>query len=167
MIKIWIGNLAAYNAGELRGEWIELPASEEELSALYERIGGEEHIIMDYESDIDGLHIGELDDVGELNEAAEAIDGYNEDERAALGAYLSDGCDLSDAIQHVTYGAYIIYDGCYNMADVAEQVCDECGILDKMPDNLRGYFDFAAYGRDMAIDGTFIRSDRGYIELCY
>lgn len=26
-IKIWIGNLAAYNAGTLRGEWVKLPVS--------------------------------------------------------------------------------------------------------------------------------------------
>ena len=39
-IKIWIGNLAAYNAGTLRGEWVNLPISDEELQAVYSRIGG-------------------------------------------------------------------------------------------------------------------------------
>ena len=87
-IKIWIGNLAAYNAGTLRGEWVNLPISDEELQAVYSRIGGEEHAILDYSTDIDGLEIGEYDAIDELNEAAEAIADFDGEKLEAFGAFL-------------------------------------------------------------------------------
>ena len=52
------------------------------------------------------------------------------------------------------------------MADVTEIYADETGLLDKIPDNLRGYFDFKAFGRDMEIEGTFIYIGNGtYVEF--
>jgi antirestriction protein len=34
-----------------------------------------------------------------------------------------------------------------------------------MPDHLRMYFDFEAYGRDMEIEGHFIETDSGIVEI--
>ena len=166
-IKIWIGNLAAYNAGILRGEWVTLPVSDEDLQAVYARIGGEEHAIMDYSTDIDGLKIGEYDDIDELNEAAEAIADFDGTQLEAFGAFLKDGCSLSDAVGHTENNDFTYYADCFNMADVAQQYCDDCGILDRIPDDLQCYFDFEAYGRDMEIEGTFYEVNGGYVELIY
>lgn len=59
MLKIFLTNLGKYNEGELVGEWISLPVSEEELEAVKERIGineqYEEWFITDYETDITGV----------------------------------------------------------------------------------------------------------------
>lgn len=38
---------------------------------------------------------------------------------------------------------------------VAEAYCEDCGILNSLPENLRYYFDFEAFGRDMDIEGNF------------
>lgn len=38
-MKIYLTNLGKYNEGELVGEWVELPASQEELEKVFERIG--------------------------------------------------------------------------------------------------------------------------------
>lgn len=38
-MKIFLTNLGKYNEGELIGEWVELPASQEELKKVFERIG--------------------------------------------------------------------------------------------------------------------------------
>ena len=51
------------------------------------------------------------------------------------------------------------------MADVAEYYCEESGILNSIPEELRYYFDFEAYGRDMEINGHFVETDSGYIEI--
>ena len=51
------------------------------------------------------------------------------------------------------------------MADVAETYADETGLLDEIPKHLRYYFDFAAFGRDMEIEGTFIYIDGNYVEF--
>ena len=51
------------------------------------------------------------------------------------------------------------------MAEVAEMYADETGLLSSIPDDLRMYFDFEAFGRDMDINGHFIETDSGYIEI--
>lgn len=40
--------------------------------------------------------------------------------------------------------------------DFAENLAEECGYLDQMPDNLRHYFDFAAFARDLFFDFDFV-----------
>lgn len=51
------------------------------------------------------------------------------------------------------------------MTEVAEMYADETGLLYGVPDDLRCYFDFEAYGRDMEINGKFVETDSGYIEI--
>lgn len=55
MMNIYLTNLGKYNEGELIGEWVELPVSQEELQKVFERIGineeYEEYFITDYECD--------------------------------------------------------------------------------------------------------------------
>ena len=43
----------------------------------------------------------------------------------------------------------------------AEQLVDDLGLLDSMPDSLRGYFDFEKYARDIFID-SYVMED-GYV----
>lgn len=40
-----------------------------------------------------------------------------------------------------------------NSTEFAEWFADDTGLLNKMPDNLRFYFDFEAYGRDLVVGG--------------
>lgn len=49
--------------------------------------------------------------------------------------------------------------------DVAYQVVNESGLLDGVPETIKGYFDYEAYGRDIDIEGTFIQVDNNIIEL--
>lgn len=42
-MKIYLTNLGKYNEGELVGEWVELPAPQEELEKVFERNGGVNH----------------------------------------------------------------------------------------------------------------------------
>ena len=59
----------------------------------------------------------------------------------------------------------IYYDGCSTMAEVAERYADETGLLESIPENLRNYFDFEAFGRDMSFEGQFIFTDKGCVEV--
>ena len=47
------------------------------------------------------------------------------------------------------------------MTDVAYQYIEETGMLDGVPDNIRNYFDYEAFGRDMSYGGEFIFTDNG------
>lgn len=55
----------------------------------------------------------------------------------------------------------MIYSNCSNMSEVAEEYADQVGLLESIPEELRYYFDFEAYGRDMEIEGNFVFTDSG------
>ena len=171
MIEICLTNLGKYNEGELIYSRLVLPATTEEIQAAYDEIGVadntmyEESFISDYETDINGLNINEYASIDDLNELAEELEAFDEYELEAFGAMLDYGYATDEALQTVKDGEYMVYDGCYSMAEVAERYADETGLLNSVPDDLRYYFDFEAYGRDMDINGHFIETDSGMIEI--
>lgn len=55
--------------------------------------------------------------------------------------------------------------GCDDMTEVAYCYVEECGILDGAPDILNRYFDYAAFGRDLAIEGNYVSASGGMIEI--
>lgn len=171
MIEICLTNLGKYNEGELIYSRLVLPATTEEICAAYDEIGVadgtmyEEAFISDYETDINGLSINEYASIDDLNELAEELEDFDEYELEAFGAMLDYGYATDEALQKVQDGEYMFYDGCCSMAEVAEQYADETGLLNSIPDDLRCYFDFEAFGRDMDNNGHFIETDSGYIEI--
>lgn len=40
-----------------------------------------------------------------------------------------------------------------SLSHLAEHLVDDLGLLDQMPENLRCYFDYDAYGRDLSLGG--------------
>lgn len=166
MLKIYVTNLSKYNEGVLVGEWVSLPC--EGLEEVLDKIsnnGNGELFISDYETDISNLKISEYDDILQLNEIAEEIDNLSDDEVIALQAYLEQYNDIEQALEEVHQGNYTIYYDCNDMSDVAYQVVNDCGLFDGVPEALKEYFDYEAYGRDMDIEGTFIQIDNNIIEL--
>lgn len=89
----------------------------------------------------------------------------SDDEVIALQAYLEQYNDIEQALEEVRQGNYTIYYDCDDMSDVAYQVVNESGLLDGVPETIKGYFDYEAYGRDIDIEGTFIQVDNNIIEL--
>lgn len=167
MLKIFISNLKEYNNGKIIGEWVSLPC--EGLEEVLDKIsnnGNDEVFISDYETDISGLKIGEYEDILQLNEIAEEIDNLSDDELLALQAYLEQYAnDIEQALDEVRQGNYRIYYDCDNMENVAYQVVNDCGLLDGVPEELKVYFDYEAYGRDLSINGTFIQVNNVFVEL--
>jgi antirestriction protein len=51
------------------------------------------------------------------------------------------------------------------MADVARYYIEETGSLGKVSVQLQNYIDYQAYGRDLEIEGTFISTNHGIIEI--
>lgn len=167
MLKIFISNLKEYNNGKIIGEWVSLPC--EDIEEVLEKIsnsGKDELFISDYETDINGLKVAEYEDSLQLNEIAEEIEEMREDELIAFQAYLEQYTnDLQQALDAVRQGNYRIYYNCDNMEDVAYQVVNDCGLLDGVPEEVKIYFDYEAYGRDLDINRTFIQIDNSFVEL--
>jgi antirestriction protein len=171
MIELCLTNLGKYNEGELVYTRLVLPATTEEIETAYDKIGVadntmyEEAFISDYETDINGLSISEYASIDDLNELAEELENFDEYELEAFGAMLEYGLATDEALQKVQDNEYRLYDGSYSMAEVAELYADETGLLSSLPDDMRMYFDFEAFGRDMDINGHFIETDSGIVEI--
>jgi antirestriction protein len=164
MMNIYLTNLGKYNEGELIGEWVQLPISNEDLQKVFERIGineeYEEYFITDYECDF--YEIGEYESISTLNEIAEKIDDLDEEQEQVVKVLMSEcGYDLDDAIEKAERGDYRTYSNCDNMTDVAYQVVDEYDYLRNVPETVARYFDYEAFGRDLGIEGSFHFLDNG------
>ena len=170
MLNIFLTNLGKYNEGELIGEWVELPC--DDFEEVLERIGisdepdeygryYEEYFITDYETDVNGLKVGEYDNLEDLNELAEAIE--EDPERAA--ALIDMGYTSPEEIRrHIDDVIYITTCKPWDNEDyeIGYYYAKELGCLD-IPEEIEMYFDFEAYGRDIRIDGSFYTADSGNI----
>lgn len=176
MIKVYITNLGKYNEGYLIGEWLELPATENEIADVLERIGiseepdengnyYEETFITDYETDIEGLTVGEYDNLDELNDIAEQTDGLQDYELIALQAFLEEGYSIENALEAIADGEYAIYSNCHDMTDVAYEVVGELDYLHGVPENIARYFDYESFGRDLDFEGTYVFIGSDCVEI--
>ena len=186
-MNIALTNLGKYNEGILDFVWLTLPASDDEIAAAFDRIevshddvhyysdgighatgNGlygeyEEFFITDYECDF--YNVGEYENLDSLNEMAETIDGLQDYEMDIVKALINEGYSLEDALDKKD--DCILWSGCYDMTDVAYQYVEECDLLHDVPDSLKNYFDYEAFGRDLSFGAHWIATDNGYIELPY
>lgn len=171
VLSAFVTNLGKYNEGVLAGEWLKLPTDTQTVQALFSRIGidgvrYEEFFITDYESAVPGLHryLGEHESLDELNYLALLVEELDEPEKfeAVLeyGEHSSSAKDIINFTQNLD---------CYNLCpdvdteeDLGRYYADELNAID-IPDHIAQYFDYEAYGRDLAIEGGEFVSG-GYIE---
>lgn len=167
MLKIFISNLKEYNNGKIIGEWVSLPCEglEEVLNKISNN-GNDELFISDYETDISNLKISEYDDILQLNEIAEEIDNLSDDELIAFQAYLEQYANnMEQALEEVRQGNYRIYYNCDNMEDVAYQAVNESGLLDGVPEQVKMYFDYEAYGSYFVL--SRIPQNSEVLDVCF
>lgn len=167
-VSIFITNLAKYNAGELFGEWVDLPLDDDELEEKMHQIADngtdcdDELFITDYEAP---FKIDEYDSIEKINEKAQRIDDLDEEEQDVLEAYLDDVSDnFDEALRVVENGDYTIYGSCDTVEELAEEFVDN-GCYGEVPDGLRFYIDYDAIARDMEMNGTYVESNMGVIEF--
>lgn len=174
-IKAYVTNLKAYNEGELLGEWVEFPATYDDILKLEKRLNvyiydnedGDEYFFTDFETDCTKLYrlLKEHMSLESLNEIAERLDNIPDDDAEIFNALLDDTGDIDDALEKYENNEYIYYHDCSSMAAVAERYCAETGILDQIPEGLQQYFNFEDYGYDMDMGGNFYELCNGYIEI--
>lgn len=160
-MRIYIANLGKYNEGELVGDWFTVPVDEDEVA---ERIGlndeYEECAIHHYELPFDIDEYTPLEEVNRLCEMVQDLEPEVQEHLRELMGYFSGVEELCDAASDI-----ILHSGCNTVEDVAYAYVEDCGLLDSMPDNLRSYFDYAAFARDMAIEGCYVETSSGVFEI--
>lgn len=173
MLEAYVTNLGKYNEGKLAGEYLKLPATTEEVQALLKRIGVdgvryEEIFITDYETDIPGLYdcLGEYESIDELNYLATLLGDMDSGELDLFGAAVEHG-DHTGSLRELinlaqNLDCYDFYPGVRDNDDLGRIYIEEMDALD-VPENVLPYFDFEAYGRDVAIEENGVFTKDGYI----
>ena len=174
----FITNLGKYNEGALVGEWVKFPTTAEELKKVFERIGigakddfgqtYEEWFITDYDCYVDGLYdlLGEYAHLDELNYLASKLDDMSQDEYERFQAAMEIG-DHTGSIQELinlteNLDCYDIYPDIHDHDDLGRYYIEELDAM-QVPEHLRNYIDYEAYGRDIALEESGQFTDLGYV----
>ena len=174
----FITNLGKYNEGALVGEWVKFPTTAEELKKVFERIGigskdefgqtYEEWFITDYDCYVDGLYdlLGEYANLDELNYLASKLDDMSQDEYERFQAAMEIG-DHTGSIQELinlteNLDCYDVYPDIHDYDDLGRYYIEELDAM-QVPEHLRNYIDYEAYGRDIALEESGQFTDLGYV----
>ena len=174
----FITNLGKYNEGELVGEWVKFPTTAEELKKVFDRIGigqkddfgqpYEEWFITDYDCYVGALYdkLGEYENLDELNYLASKLEEMGEGEYAQFQAAMEVG-DHSGSLQEIinltdNLDCYDLFPSIQDYDDLGRYYIDELDAM-QVPEHLRNYIDYEAYGRDVALEESGDFTDLGYV----
>lgn len=171
--EAYITNLGKYNEGALVGEWVKFPTTAEEIQDVFKRIGidgvrYEEWFITDYDCHVEGIYdvLGEYESLDELNYLATKITELdkNEYERFEAAIQISDYSKSVKDLINLTENLdkYDIYPDVHDHDDLGRLYIEEYGSME-VPDHLKNYIDYEAYGRDIAMDEIGEFTDFGYV----
>jgi len=161
-IRIYVADLAAYNAGYLHGVWIDAC---DDIDDIWKQIktmladspveNSEEHAIHDYEG-FGSYALGEYAGIETAHEVACFITEYPDFGGELLNHF---GGDLEEA----RTAAEENYCGCYrSLADFAEELTEQ---TTQIPANLTYYIDYERMSRDMELNGDIFTIETGYEEV--
>ena len=174
----FITNLGKYNEGELVGEWVKFPTTAEEMKKVFDRIGigqkdefgqpYEEWFITDYDCYVGALYdkLGEYENLDELNYLAAKLEEMGQGEYAQFQAAMEVG-DHSGSLQEIinltdNLDCYDLYPSIQDYDDLGRYYIEELDAM-QVPEHLRNYIDYEAYGRDVAMDESGDFTDLGYV----
>ncbi len=170
LFEAYITNLGKYNEGELVGETLKFPTSPQEVQALLKHIGVdgiryEEFFITSFDGDVLGLYdyLSEYENLDELNHLAcllsELDQGELEKFEAALniGTHTSSVADIINLVQNLD--CFEFYPDIETEEDLGRYWAEDLPI----PAELKDYFDYEAYGRDVSINEGGHFAPGGYI----
>ncbi len=174
----FITNLGKYNEGELVGEWVKFPTTAEELKKVFDRIGigqkddfgqpYEEWFITDYDCYVGALYdkLGEYENLDELNYLASKLEEMGQGEYAQFQAAMEVG-DHSGSLQEIinltdNLDCYDLYPSIQDYDDLGRYYIEELDAM-QVPEHLRNYIDYEAFGRDVAMDESGDFTDLGYV----
>lgn len=158
-MRIYVGTYAKYNEGDLTGKWFDLEdyddrdAFYEACAELHNDEDDPEFMFQDWEGIPDGM-------IGELYVSLECwtlLDAYEKHDEGAVNAYIYCFGEWNENDFRDRYrGEYTSWE------DFAEQLVDELGYLDEIPEHLRYYFDYEKYARDLRAGGDVCEHDGYY-----
>mgnify|MGYP000775449133 CR=1 FL=1 len=173
LFEAYITNLGKYNEGEVLGETLKFPTTTEEVQALLKRIGVDgvrygEFFITSLDSDVLGLYdyLTEYENLDELNHLACLLSELDQSDLEKFeavidcGSHTSSVADLINLTQNLD--CYDLHPGVDNEEMLGRLYVEDMESLE-VPDNIKPYFDFEAYGRDISINENGHFAPGGYV----
>ena len=173
LFEAYITNLGKYNEGELVGETLKFPTSPQEVQALLKHIGVdgiryEEFFITSFDGDVLGLydHLSEYENLDELNHLACLLSELDQSELKKFEAVIDSGehtssvADLINLTQNLD--CYDLHPGVDDEETLGRLYVDDMETL-VVPDHIKPYFDYEAYGRDVSINENGHFAPGGYV----
>lgn len=147
-IQVFVSTYGKYNNGYIKGEWIDLEQHDEDsfneyIKELHSDEKDPEFMFQDYE----GFPEAFYSESGLDSALWDWLD-LDDDDRELLEAYHG-AVDSKGTIEQAREAFYGKFD---SDTEMAEEYAESTGMLSSMPDNLRYYFDFERFGRDLAHD---------------
>lgn len=159
--RIYIACLASYNNAKLHGKWVDCVDADEVQEAIAEVLktspesGAEEYAIHDFEG-FGSFPVKEYSEIETLAKLGAAIQ-----EHGTLIADLHSQLNYDDVDDTLEYFEEN-YAGCFSSVEnFAENILEETGDLNEIPERLRPYFDFEKYARDLEIGGDIFTIEDG------
>lgn len=157
--KIYVACLASYNAGILHGEWVDLFDCDDLNESVQSMLrkspvsDAEEYAIHDHEFCGSLSEYAGLDTVEALKEAFEKAESESVDWDLFCQFCEHKGHEIeADAVEKFNEA----YAGAADsLVDWCHGFLDDTGQLEAIPENLRYYFDYEAFARDMEIGDVF------------
>ena len=148
---LYVGTYAKYNNGDLTGMWVSLARCydyDEFMKVCYFLHRDEEDLELMFQ-DCDNIPDCWYSECGLDEETFDLIKAYgelNEDEQRAYEAFLDLRCEddltVEDFREHYC-GEW------HSEEEFAENLIEELGILDEVPEHLRRFFDVSAYSDEL------------------
>lgn len=160
--RIYVADLAAYNAGTLHGTWLDatddiesIQGQVRELLAASPEPFAEEYAIHDFEG-FDGFELTEYTCLARVHEIACFIDEHPDLAGPVLAHFGGDLDDARAAIEEDYAGEYASTSDF--VAELTEQTSD-------VPEHLAPYIDYDAMGRDLALNGDIVTVETGFEQV--
>jgi len=158
-MRIYVGTYAKYNDGNLFGKWLNLENYTdrdefyEACAELHVDEEDPEFMFQDWE----GIPSDMISESHVSPECWTLLDAYEKYDEDAVNAYCHCFGEWNENDFNERYrGEYDSWE------DFAEQLVDELGYLDEIPEHLRYYFDYEKYARDLRLGGDVCEHDGYY-----
>ncbi len=156
--RIYVACLAAYNAGQLHGEWINADKEAQEIQADIKSMlemspepRAEEWAVHDYEG-FSFISLSEWPDLERVSALAKLIATHGEPFSIWYQNHDGSNFDVSE-LEEIFLEQW---QGSYESdTDFAYKLFEESGQLSELPTWAQNYFDYESYARDLHLNGDF------------
>lgn len=170
-IKVLLVNFESYKRGELDYARIVLPIDREALEDVKQVIGVSEnceYLLANWDCPIKAVYesIDIFSDVDDLNELAKRLENIPTEDYLILDGIYEATRNLEKTLEIYERNDFSVYDNCRTMEEVAYDFLEK-NHLESVPDYIKQFFNYKAFGEYMKKNAYFVQLDNGNMMEVY